>query len=135
MDAEELTAEEIGELREDHQVLHGKVEDWCSAPACHENWPCTSSRFLASIDSLRTQLAEAQKNADAFEMEWDKALIGRKQAEAREAALRDALDDMMCIEHREYALTKEQDCIVTNGAEWYCRRARGLGALSGEGRQ
>jgi hypothetical protein len=44
------------------------------------------------IDSLRTQLAEAQKNADAFEMEWDKALIARAQAEARETALRDALE-------------------------------------------
>jgi hypothetical protein len=42
------------------------------------------------IDSLRTQLAEAQKNADAFEMEWDKALIGRAEAEARETALREA---------------------------------------------
>jgi hypothetical protein len=94
VDAEELTAEEIGELREDHQVLHGKVEDWCSAPACHENWPCTSSRFLASIDSLRTQLAEAQKNADAFEMEWDKALIGRAEAEARETALRESLEEI-----------------------------------------
>jgi hypothetical protein len=47
---------------------------------------------VATIASLRTQLAEAQKNADAFEMEWDKALIARAQAEARETALRDALE-------------------------------------------
>ena len=80
---------------------------------------------VATIASLRTQLAEAQKNADAFEMEWDKALIGRAQAEARETALKGAL--MEIGGYVEHVNTRRGS---RNGAI----KAIVARALSGEGR-
>jgi hypothetical protein len=81
------------------------------------------------IDSLRTQLAEAQKNADAFEMEWDKALIGRAQAEASETALKGALMEARADAH--FAADHKgapEDCQDSASCHRWAR------ALSGEGR-
>jgi hypothetical protein len=81
-------------------------------------------RLVAEVDSLRTQLAEAQKNADAFEMEWDKALIGRAEAEARETALREALEDS----DNAWEDDNLADLMTARGFRW----ARALSGEQGE---
>lgn len=58
--APQLTAEEIEELRGRvySRSAYGGQVDWCNH--CGFAWPCECVRILATIDSLRTQLAILQ---------------------------------------------------------------------------
>jgi predicted RNase H-like nuclease (RuvC/YqgF family) len=126
VNAEELTAEETK-----HAVRELRVFAVAMAPDLyrHSQYQRHISGLESTIASLRTQLAEAQKNADAFEMEWDKALIGRAQAEASETALKGALMEARADAH--FAADHKgapEDCQDSASCHRWAR------ALSGEGR-
>jgi hypothetical protein len=92
VNAEELTAEELEKQRKSHYFSGNfiKKREMCN---CNRPMPCLESKFLATIDALRTQLAEAEARleADAAHFEVCRAVGLRVE---RETALRESLEEI-----------------------------------------